>query len=279
MSELQTRSTDINMEDLWWIPSSEWWTSISDKYPIPWTAAYDKFVANLEKEFNKFNAMNNWDFYASISWENWWLLDEAVDTLQNNPAQFQEAIAYLEELTWETGQVKVIGDIMSKLKDLFLRLENKANDFLDKAWVPGWRNNQPGFSPVIQWLDGENYSGLDDDGKMYMGDKKNETVTQKKWEKEILLDYADLRKAVLVLRAVNHQLRQRIIDLLEESENITVTNIYIKLRLEQSVASQHLAILRRAGVVKTERNGKFIYYSLDKNRLKQISKLVSDLTS
>jgi DNA-binding transcriptional ArsR family regulator len=112
-----------------------------------------------------------------------------------------------------------------------------------------------------------------------MRDKKNETVTLKKGGKEILLDYADLRKAVLVLRAVNHQLRQRIIDLLEESEGITVTDIYIKLRLEQSVASQHLAILRRAGVVKTERNGKFIYYSLDKNRLKQISKLVSDLTS
>jgi len=112
-----------------------------------------------------------------------------------------------------------------------------------------------------------------------MRDKKNETVTLKKGGKEILLDYADLRKAVLVLRAVNHQLRQRIIDLLEESEGITVTDIYIKLRLEQSVASQHLAILRRAGVVKTERNGKFIYYSLDKNRLKQISTLVSDLTS
>ncbi|HHH52384.1 MAG TPA: transcriptional regulator [Bacteroidetes bacterium] len=112
-----------------------------------------------------------------------------------------------------------------------------------------------------------------------MRDKKNETVTLKKGGKEILLDYADLRKAVLVLRAVNHQLRQRIIDLLEESENITVTDIYIKLRLEQSVASQHLAILRRAGVVRTERNGKFIYYSLDKNRLKQISKLVSELTS
>ena len=114
---------------------------------------------------------------------------------------------------------------------------------------------------------------------LIMRDKKNETVTLRKGGKEILLDYADLRKAVLVLRAVNHQLRQRIVDLLEESEGITVTDIYIKLRLEQSVASQHLAILRRAGVVKTERNGKFIYYSLDKNRLKQISGLVTDLTS
>jgi DNA-binding transcriptional ArsR family regulator len=110
-----------------------------------------------------------------------------------------------------------------------------------------------------------------------MRNKKNETVTLKKGDSEIQLDYADLRKAVLVLRAVNHKLRQRIIDLLEDSETMTVTDIYIKLRLEQSVASQHLAILRRAGVVLTERQGKFIYYSLDKNRLNQISVLVEDL--
>jgi DNA-binding transcriptional ArsR family regulator len=58
---------------------------------------------------------------------------------------------------------------------------------------------------------------------------------------------------------------------------MTVTDIYIKLRLEQSVASQHLAILRRAGVVLTERQGKFIYYSLDNDRLVQISNLVEEL--
>jgi len=110
-----------------------------------------------------------------------------------------------------------------------------------------------------------------------MRKQKNENVSLKHGKKDILLDYAELRKAVLVLRAVNHKLRQRIIDLLEEGESMTVTDIYIKLRLEQSVASQHLAILRRAGVVKTERQGKFIYYSLDKERLAQISRLVEEL--
>jgi len=61
-----------------------------------------------------------------------------------------------------------------------------------------------------------------------MRNKKNETVTLKKGSDDIRLDYADLRKAVLVLRAVNHKLRQRIIDLLEESQTMTVTDIYIK---------------------------------------------------
>ena len=112
---------------------------------------------------------------------------------------------------------------------------------------------------------------------MEMRKPKNENVTLKKGKSEIHLDYADLRKAVLVLRAVNHKLRQRVIDLLEDHDSMTVTDIYIKLRLEQSVASQHLAILRRAGVVITEREGKFIYYSLDRDRLAQISRLVEEL--
>lgn len=115
--------------------------------------------------------------------------------------------------------------------------------------------------------------------KFLMRNQKNETVTLKKGGKEVQLDYADLRKAVLVLRAVNHTLRQRIIDLIEDCETMTVTDIYTKLRLEQSVASQHLAILRRGGVVATDRQGKFIYYSLDKERLGQISTLVGDITA
>lgn len=106
---------------------------------------------------------------------------------------------------------------------------------------------------------------------------KSETVVLKKGQKDVQLDYAELRKAVLVLRAVNHKLRQRMIDLLEESQRMTVTDIYIKLRLEQSVASQHLAILRKAGVVRTNRQGKYIYYSLDNERLTQISRLVEEL--
>jgi DNA-binding transcriptional ArsR family regulator len=110
-----------------------------------------------------------------------------------------------------------------------------------------------------------------------MRKQKSEVITLKRGDDDIRLDYADLRKAVLVLRSVNHKLRARIIDLLEESGNLTVTDIYIKLRLEQSVASQHLAILRRSGVVITVRQGKFINYSLDKDRLAQISRLAEEL--
>ena len=88
----------------------------------------------------------------------------------------------------------------------------------------------------------------------------------------------NIKKAALVLRAINHKLRQQILRQIDEHEKITVTELYIKLRLEQSVASQHLAILRKAGYVKTERNGKFIYYSVNTSRLEEVNQLVANLT-
>jgi len=65
--------------------------------------------------------------------------------------------------------------------------------------------------------------------------------------------------------------------MLEETPRLTVTEIYIKLRIEQSIASQHLAILRRSGVVISKRTGKFIYYSLNKERLVEIGNLIKEL--
>ncbi len=67
------------------------------------------------------------------------------------------------------------------------------------------------------------------------------------------------------------------IDLLEENDELTVTDIYVKLRLEQSVASQHLSILRKAGVVATQRKGKFIYYSRDIDEIKRINTFITGL--
>jgi DNA-binding transcriptional ArsR family regulator len=91
------------------------------------------------------------------------------------------------------------------------------------------------------------------------------------------VDLHNLKKAALVLRAINHKLRQQVLKLIDESGKMTVTEIYVKLRLEQSVASQHLAILRKAGFVKTERDGKFIYYSVNTDRLEELNRFVKDL--
>ena len=96
-------------------------------------------------------------------------------------------------------------------------------------------------------------------------------------EREIQFQFKDLRKIVLDLRALNHELRQRIVRLLLDNGPMTVTQLYIKLRIEQSVASQHLAILRKANIVLAEREGKFIHYHLDKNQLERIEELLAGL--
>ena len=91
------------------------------------------------------------------------------------------------------------------------------------------------------------------------------------------IDLQNVKKAALILRALNHKLRQQILKLIDDHEKMTVTEIYVQLRLEQSVASQHLAILRKAGFVKTERDGKFIYYSVNDSRLEDLNNFVNDL--
>lgn len=110
-----------------------------------------------------------------------------------------------------------------------------------------------------------------------MAKHKKERIVLQQGDEEINISYDSLRSAVLVLRAINHDLRRNIVNLLEKKDRMTVTQIYIQLRIEQSVASQHLAILRKAGIVAPHREGKYIYYSLEKDRISQIADLVSTL--
>ncbi len=80
-----------------------------------------------------------------------------------------------------------------------------------------------------------------------------------------------LKKAKLKVRALNHPLRQKMLSLVKDNKNrMNVTDIYVKLRIEQSVASQHLAILRNQGLVSTQREGKTIWYSVNDAAIKHL---------
>lgn len=104
-----------------------------------------------------------------------------------------------------------------------------------------------------------------------------ETSTGNPETETLKINFHNLKKAALVLRSLNHKLRQQILALIETEKKITVTEIYVRMRLEQSVASQHLAILRRAGIVTTQRDGKFIYYTVNYKRIDEINQFVQDL--
>jgi DNA-binding transcriptional ArsR family regulator len=58
---------------------------------------------------------------------------------------------------------------------------------------------------------------------------------------------------------------------------MTFSSLLGKLQLAQSDASQHLAILRRAGLVSTKREAKYIFYAVNINRLEQLHSIASKL--
>lgn len=90
-------------------------------------------------------------------------------------------------------------------------------------------------------------------------------------QKTILnLDTTKLEKAADTMRALAHPLRMKIIAFIDKSKNVHVNKIYNSLGLEQSITSQHLRILRNADLVKTKREGKFVFYSLNYDRIAKV---------
>lgn len=106
---------------------------------------------------------------------------------------------------------------------------------------------------------------------------KVEVYQLKEGKEEITIIFPELRKMLLLTRALEHELRKKMVNLLAVQKKMTVTELYVKLKVEQSVASQHLAVLRRSGVVSAERNGKNIYYALNKSQLDKIAAFVSQI--
>lgn len=91
---------------------------------------------------------------------------------------------------------------------------------------------------------------------------------------EKLVNNKNVGIAMKILRAAAHPLRLQIILFIDKHKKINVNKIYHSLDLEQSLTSQHLRILREANIVLTERDGKFIYYTLNYPALRLISEVV-----
>lgn len=87
--------------------------------------------------------------------------------------------------------------------------------------------------------------------------------------KKLKLDIEKLEAAASKLRAIAHPMRIAVIDLLHERE-LSVTEIYERLSIEQASASHHLNILKSKGVLASKRRGKKIFYSLKNQTLTEI---------
>ena len=80
------------------------------------------------------------------------------------------------------------------------------------------------------------------------------------------------------LKAIAHPLRLQIISFIHENTEVNVNKIYNTLNLEQSITSQHLKIMRNAGVVISRKDERYVFYSINYALLAQIGASLIALT-
>jgi len=76
-------------------------------------------------------------------------------------------------------------------------------------------------------------------------------------------------------RALADRKRLRVVEYLAERDRMTVTQLGEEMRLSQPLISWHLRILRKAGIVKTQRSGRQVWFSLNRPALEQYQRVVS----
>ena len=80
---------------------------------------------------------------------------------------------------------------------------------------------------------------------------------------KVSFDVDKLTYSVELSRALAHPLRMKILEFIDQKGAINVNKIYNTLKLEQSITSQHLRILRKANVVQANREGKMVIYQIN----------------
>jgi DNA-binding transcriptional ArsR family regulator len=78
----------------------------------------------------------------------------------------------------------------------------------------------------------------------------------------------------VILKAISNAKRLEILHYLHKEE-ASVGTLEDLVKLSQSALSQHLAVLRRANVVKTRRSAQTIYYSINSNIVENILDIFS----
>ena len=68
-----------------------------------------------------------------------------------------------------------------------------------------------------------------------------------------------------------------ILDILKERKEISVNSLAEILEIPKANTSQHLAVLRQAGVVNTRKDGINVYYSLRSDKITEACHLTRDI--
>ena len=94
------------------------------------------------------------------------------------------------------------------------------------------------------------------------------------------MDFEAMQKnatdAVSLLKGLANESRLMIMCVLSEGE-VSVGQLNQRIKLSQSALSQHLAVLREQGLVKTRRESQTIYYRLEDSAAVNIIELLHDV--
>ena len=83
-------------------------------------------------------------------------------------------------------------------------------------------------------------------------------------------DIQVMEDAAYTLRAISNGTRLRVISILSEKEELSVSQLIQSLCCEQSLLSHHLTDMRAKGVLNFRRDGKNSFYSLRNKQIVQI---------
>lgn len=93
---------------------------------------------------------------------------------------------------------------------------------------------------------------------------------------KVVFDNTKLSTSCELMRALAHPLRLKILEFIDKNGTTNVNKIYNTLKIEQSITSQHLKIMRLSGVIDAEREGKYVHYSINYNIVKRAEKAVNN---
>lgn len=86
----------------------------------------------------------------------------------------------------------------------------------------------------------------------------------------------DIENSAKMLKAMGNERRLDILYNLYINES-NVGDLEKKVKLSQSALSQHLAVLRSEGIVKTRRSAQTIFYSIKSDKVMQVLELLQKM--
>lgn len=81
----------------------------------------------------------------------------------------------------------------------------------------------------------------------------------------------------LLAKALADPFRAQIVEVLRNRDEVCVNRMQDSFFLSQASISYHLGVLRRAGIIESERRGKLVYYRLARDPARELGEWISGL--